>query len=282
MASAGSSFTAIIGFVGCTILYYLALKPKVDVASFDSPTGFGGYSKKKGIALGIYFFLVVLIQYIINVTIISSKCGTSSSSSMQTAFLLTFIPWIFIFGVVILVLMIFPGFKSAFSNVIGYFVVAGRANKLLTELLVNTDLDSQIDSETSDPKKNAELKNAAQAIIKICGNTGILINQISLDNFQEYWNMLKPLMKPQFQAPGADADLKERLIKLTSLRDNVGEGLWYLYTAILIISISQYSIASSPCKKDVATMKASQEQYLADQAKITAENEKASSTIYTY
>jgi hypothetical protein len=33
-----------------------------------------------------------------------------------------------------LILTIYPGFKSAFSDVIGYYWVYGSANKLITEL----------------------------------------------------------------------------------------------------------------------------------------------------
>lgn len=39
------------------------------------------------------------------------------------------------------------------------------------------------------------LQQAADAIIKICGNNSILINQIVPSNFTSYWDILKPLMK---------------------------------------------------------------------------------------
>ena len=42
------------------------------------------------------------------------------------------------------------------------------------------------------------MQNTADAILKICGNTGILINQITPDNFIEYMKMLQPLMKDEY------------------------------------------------------------------------------------
>ena len=59
-----------------------------------------------------------------------SKCGGSLDKNIGAAALFTFIPWILIFGVMLAVLIIFPSFKNAFSNVIGYYVVSGQANEL--------------------------------------------------------------------------------------------------------------------------------------------------------
>jgi hypothetical protein len=177
--------------------------------------------------------------------------------------------------------MIFPGFKSAFSNVIGYFAVAGTANNILTELLVNTDLNQTIDDSTEgNAEKNKSLKSAAEAIIKLCGNMSILINQIVPSNFVEYWSMLVPLMKEQYQA-GAP-ELKQQLLDTVVMRDNIGEAMWYIYTAILLISITQYNIMKRGCTGDLATMQASHDKYLEQEAAVKATTEKAESTVYTF
>ena len=57
----------------------------------------------------------------VNSSIITSTCGGSITENMGAAGVFTFLPWVLIFGVLILVLTIYPGFKSAFSDVIGYF-----------------------------------------------------------------------------------------------------------------------------------------------------------------
>ena len=51
-----------------------------------------------------------------------------------------------------------------FSDVIGYFFVAKSANKLLSEILKDTNIDDAIQTE-SDPVKKKELEYAAEAII---------------------------------------------------------------------------------------------------------------------
>ena len=89
---------------------------------------------------------------------------------MGAAGIFTFIPWTLIFGVLILVLSIYPGFKSAFSDVIGYFYVSGSANKVLTELLVDKDIQKNINNDTTiSPEQKLAMQSSADAIIKICG-----------------------------------------------------------------------------------------------------------------
>jgi hypothetical protein len=115
------------------------------------------------------------------------------------------------------------------------------------------------------PEQKA-LQDAADAIIKLCGNMSILINQIVPSNFLQYMEMLKPLMKPKYNSDPVSLKNKEQeLLDVVVTRDNIGEAFWYIYTAILLISIIQYNIASRPCVKDSAAMQANYQKFLADQ-----------------
>jgi hypothetical protein len=277
------SFFSLLIFIVITILYYLMLKPKLNASVYDDPTGaqYLAYTSSSNTSVFIYFLIVVLTQVGINASVMVTKCGGSMTQNIGAAFLLTLIPWIFIFGGVIVSLMVLPGFKSAFSNVIGYFAVSNSANNILSELLVNTNLNETINAVTdADLSKKTSLKSAAEAIVKLTGNMSILINQIVPSNFSEYWAMLVPLMKQQYQA-GAP-EIKQQLLDVVITRDNIGEALWYIYTAILLISITQYNIMSRPCNKDLASMLQGQEEYLKTENKMNAETKKANSTVYTY
>ena len=260
----------------------MLLKPKLDASAYDDQTGaqYSAYNSNTNTALIIYFLLVVLTQIGVNASVMINKCGGSITQNIGSAFLMTLIPWVFIFGGVIVCLIMFPGFKSAFSNVVGYFVVSNSANNILSELLINTNLDQAINSATdATPEKKENLKSAAEAIIKLCGNMSILINQIVPSNFSEYWAMLTPLMKEQYQ--NGAPEMKQQLLDSVIVRDNVGEALWYIYTAILLISITQYNIMSKPCTKDLATLQESQKQYQKVAEQMDASSAKEKSTIYT-
>ena len=276
-----SSYLSLFIFILITILYYMFIKAPLTVATLDDDKAYMQYSSSSYLYLLIYFLMVVLSQFGLNASILSNKCGGSIINNIGTAFLMTFIPWIFIFGGVIAILIVFPGFKSAFSNVIGYFAVSGRANNILTELLENTDISKTIDDATvGNTEKNQSLKSAADAIIKLCGNMSILINQIVPTNFAEYWKMLIPLMKDNYRL-NVPIELKQELLDTVVMRDNIGEALWYIYTAVLLISIIQYKIVSTECSKDLATLQEGQLQFQLDQADVEAKNNKATSKIYT-
>lgn len=276
-----SSFLSLLIFIIITILYYLVIKVPLTTTIIDNDANFVEYTSANNIRLVIYFLLVVLTQFGLNAGIIMNKCGGSVQNNIGSAFIMTFIPWIFIFGILIVVLIVFPGFKSAFSNVVGYFAVSGRATNILTELLENTDLSKTINDATGDSDKKNSLKSAAEAIIKLCGNMSILINQIVPSNFNEYWAMLAPLMKDKYQMDNMPIQLKQELLDTVVMRDNIGEALWYVYTAVLLISITQYNIATKKCVQDLASLEANQQEYQAEQAKLEEANKQSESSVYT-
>jgi len=232
--------------------------------------------------LVVYILLVIIIQFIVNSSIIASNCGGNLSENIGAAGVLTFLPWILIFGVLVLIITIYPSFKTAFSDVVGYYYVSGSSTKLLTELLVNKDIEKKIlDDPNMTPQKKEALESAADAIIKICGNTSILINQIVPSNFNQYWSILRPLMKDKYQTEGPETDkMKNDLFELVVTRDNVGEAMWYIYTGLLLTSIVQLKITNRGCVTNPKTMQDNYQKFLDQEEKAKKEKEK-SSTTYT-
>jgi hypothetical protein len=236
--------------------------------------------------LALYLMIVLLVQFSLNTSSVVSKCGGSLSSNLGYAALVTFGPWLAIFGILIVVLISFPGMKSAFSDVIGYYAVSNSANKLLADLLVDTDVNDKIKAagdNTDDTKKQA-MQDAAEAVMKMVGNVSIMINQIVPSNFLQYWQMLLPLMKDKYQSSpdSVETGAKEQaLLDLVVMRDNIGEACWYIYTSILLISIIQYRIATKKCENDPKLMNAKYDDYLEQQKKAEATKKLANSTAYT-
>jgi hypothetical protein len=278
-----SSYLNIASFLFTTLFYYLVLKPKLNYDDMTNPDKYNNYLNNEKIYLAVYFFAILIVQFVVNAYVITQSCGGSVAQNIGASGGFTFIPWTLLFGIVIVVLLIFPGFKSAFSDVIGYFYVSGSANKLLTELLVNNDVQTKIDADSaSTPQQKAAMQQAADMIVKICGNTSILINQIVPSNFVEYWNILKPLMKSQYQTDGPLADAKRNeLFELVVTRDNVGEAMWYLYTGFLISSIVQLKIATRGCVVNPQQMAKNYQNYVEEQEKSDQEQKKATSSVYT-
>jgi hypothetical protein len=278
------SYLNIITFLLTTIFYYLFLNPKCTYEIISNKDFYMQYISKTYIYAVIYCTLVIIIQFILNASIISTTCGGSISQNIGASGLYTFLPWIFIFGIMIMILKVWPGFKSAFSNVAGYFYVSSQANKVISELLINKDIKDKIDKDTiSTPQQKQDMENAAEAIIKICGNTSILINQIVPTNFLYYWNVLKPLMKEKYKDENSPETIQIRnnLLELVVKRDTVGEAMWYIYTGILLTSIVQLQISSKGCINDQATMEQNYQTFLDNEQAAKEKQEKMESTTYT-
>jgi len=278
-----NSYFNIITFLLTTLLYYTILKPGLTYKQSINPDEFQNYISSNYMYLAIYFLLVLIIQFMVNASVISSTCGGNITENMGAAGVFTFLPWTLIFGVIIVILTIYPGFKSAFSDVIGYYWVSSSANRILTELLVNKEIETSIDTDVSlTPEQKAQMQGAADTILKICGNTSILINQIVPQNFNDYWNLLNPLMKDKYKTSSAETDaIRDELFDLVITRDNVGEFMWYLYTGILLTSIVQLKITSRGCANNPKTMEQNYQKFKESEEKAAAAKAQATNTTYT-
>jgi len=253
-----NSFLNILFFILTTVLYFLAIRPKLVYDTIVQGDAYIKYEKQKLTSLGIYFLLVILVQFVINCSILVSTCGGSWSENLGAAASITFFNWFLVFGVLLILIVAFPGLKSAFSNVVGYFYVSRKANELLTNLLVDPKLSGKIDTASQgNTDKKHELEAAADAIVKICGNTSILVNQLVPTNFTEYWGLLQPLFKDQYQGNSpASQEIRNQLFDLVVTKDVIGESMWYVYTGVLMVCIVQYKMAVNGCQANSATMEA--------------------------
>ena len=292
-----NSYLNIVTFLLTTLTYYLSIKPRLTYEITSNQDQYKKYTSNSYMYLAIYFLLVLIIQFIVNSSIISSMCGGSVTENMGAAGVYTFLPWTLIFGVLIIIITIYPGFKSAFSDVIGYFWVSSSANKIITELLVNQDLEKILNRPTTEAPTAVEnsvaqtggnptkeqVQEAADLIIKICGNTSILINQIVPSNFDTYWNILKPLMKEKYQdeaTPGT-TQIKKELFEVVVTRDNIGEAMWYIYTGLLLTAIVQLKITTRGCVTSPKTMEENYNKFLESEKEAQTKKAVATSTTYT-
>lgn len=297
-----NSYLNILTFLLTTLLYYF-IKPTLTYDVVADQNLYMGFVSDHHLYLGIYLLLVLVVQFIVNTSIISTTCGGSVKENMGAAGLLTFIPWLLIFGVIIIVLIIYPGFKSAFSDVIGYFYVSNKANEILVELLANQGVENALNKGPENALNSTtpvatpvatpittlvgggptEMRAAADLILKICGNTSILINQIVPSNFNSYWQLLNPLKKEKYQDDNSveTRTLKTQLFDLVVTRDNIGELLWYIYTGILLTSIVQLKITTRGCASNPKTMEANYKQFQEQEAAAQQQVATATSTTYT-
>ncbi len=262
------SYLSLFIFIIITIIYFAFPsfgKPAITLQILES-NDLPGYYSKNISSLLLYFVMIIVSQFFINSIYLINKCGGSAGKNIGAGAIITFIPWIFIFGVLIGVLIIFPGLKTPFADTIGYFAVANKANDIFSMLFNN--------------ETNQNLEKANELVLKIMENKSILINYLNPENFLTTWNSLVPVMKNNGNIPGIE-QLKQQLLDLTITRDNIGEALWYIYSAVLISSIVSYNLASRGCVKDLASIKESHDEYLKQNEETAKKNEINNSTTLT-
>ena len=278
--SQDNSVVTILLSIVVLILYYMFLKPVLKVEIIDNADSFAKFSKQKYIMMMVLFIILFLIHMAVNLLGFQNKCGGSLSNNIGKVFVSTFVPWLLIFGGLMLVLIIFPGFKGAFSNVIGYYVVYRISNKVLVKLLGNAQVDRTLeDVKDTDEKDKHLMEKASDAVLKLVGNTSIMINQITPENFEDMWNMMTPIMKPEMRGVGG-APLKAELLEQVILRDNIGECCWYLYTFLLLIVIVKTMLMKQECVTTVADLKEKESKFNKEEREKDEQDKKDSSVVY--
>lgn len=173
----------IILFLSTTLIYYLYIQNSIP----------------------IYLFATTLLQCIANI---------STGKNIGYSILYTLLPWLFIFGVVLYAINVFPWFAYPFADVFGYYAIASSANTLLHNMMGKTD----------------------DLILNIYSNPSLLINQINVANFEEYWT--------QMQTMSSASSYKDELFALIQRKELIGKYAWYIYTGILTICIVQLNLST--------------------------------------
>lgn len=216
--------------------------------------------KHNAVAFMIYIILLFAAQFGISVSLTKSLCG---ETHVKTAFLYTLIPWILIFGMLNLMLLMFPGWLKPFSNTIGYFIVSfvGGLNNLLGNIL-----------KSKEKTQNQEL---TQTLGKIYDNPALLINEIPNPSvgFDDFWSKLG---SGNLLASGAE-NFKEKLRELVMLKFTISKFIWFLLTGLLTVSTSYNYLVKSGCNTSVKEMVQRHNDYermVAEKTNNTVKNER--------
>ena len=204
---------------------------------------------------GIYLLLLIIGEYFINLGLTESLCGTNQ---WDTALFVTLIPWVVIFGILNLMLLVFPGWLSPFSNTFGYAVARlSGISSLLDQILLPK-------IEESD-KETKQTKDAAQALARIYTDQSLLLNEITQTNFDEFWDKTSPLFKPDAKN---NVSLKDQLRDFIRMKDIVAEYIWYMLVGFLVTSVSYNYVVNTGCSQSAAEMEQRHKDYQSKEEEI--------------
>jgi len=245
----------------------------------------GGSDSKTKIILKVSYILFIIIgQYFINLNLSTSICGVNQ---WRSTLIITLVPWLIIFGMLHLILMVFPSWLGPFSNTFGY---------LVTKLMGLPELMKEI----LEPVAKGETE---RAILSVTSDDSLLVNQFypeayvdKLDNnnkptgektrkiFDTAWDNLQSagIVKKFESDVKKNILFREKLYKYVDMKYTIAEYVWNILTGLLVSSISYNYIINTGCQKTAADMKKRHDAYEADQKekKRKREADKASQPDY--
>lgn len=224
------------------------------------------YASRNSSFLGIVISVVYLatifaIQLYVNYTNAKEKCG--GTPQLVASINYTIIPNLFVFGSLILILMLMPGWKAPFSNTLGYLIVwlSGVNNSFYKILKQDNNENKLLQMVYKDPS--------------------IMINEITPENFDLFIARMGgknggveaiPVVKaeplPTPSAPPMKGGRKKQrggnntsilnsnykqhlpgLYNFVVIKDMISEFLWYALVGNLVINISNSYIQSIKCNR---------------------------------
>lgn len=237
----------------------------------------------------IYIIAVVSTQISINTALAKSICN--NAQAINVGVLSTVFPMLFIFGLLQLLLTIFPGWIEPFSNTFGYGIakVAGL-HDLMKRLLVSP-------TSSGSGSSNEKIINAVNSIYN---DPSIFINQFNygnMDDFNRTWNNSYANGKGIFiksAGPAAlppspanpngtlGSPLYREFKDLVKLKDIVGTFIWYILVGVIVTSKSYNYIISQPCSLNASVAQKAVNNYIKKNANATNSNEKMTPDGFEY
>lgn len=210
-------------------------------------------------------FIIVLIIFQIMASVFGYKNYAISytgnndidiSSKIPQIILYTIIPWVVMFGSLVALLKVFPGWKLPFANTFGYFIVKLLGIKsLATKLIISYDeIGNSLEPDTDDENFN----RAIRTVKPIIQDPSLILNEISSDNFDNFWKVMEEgkilkteeYYKMTYNKPREDA--RSTLEKFVNIKENISEYVWYILAGAFIASYVQRLVSEidPPVTKD--------------------------------
>ena len=181
-----------------------------------------------------YLLLTVIVQWQLNSIIAKDNCDNVPQT--QTVVLATLLPWIGVFGLMHVLLMMFPGWKSPFSNTLGYLIASMSGIKRSFVALMET------------PEAIKQSSQGDKALLKsieyLYTDSSLMINEITPENFEDAMARLEPMMSKEGKSNPA---LKKKFYSFILMKDTIAECIWLLLTGCMSINIAFSTILNASC-----------------------------------
>lgn len=227
-----------------------------------------GYGQRNGngylglVITIIYLAIMIALQTYINYQNAKDKCG--GTPQLIASINYTIIPNLFIFGILLLILMIMPGWKAPFSNTLGYLVVwlagvNGSFFKILKQDKGQNQLLQMVYKDPSTMINEITPENFDLFIARMAGKNGgvdALPVAEATPQSQERFSERNQAGGRRKQRGGSSSilssDYKDHLPGLYGfvvIKDMIAEFLWYVLVGNLVINTSNSYVQTIKCNR---------------------------------
>jgi hypothetical protein len=218
----------------------------------------GSQLKMRDIYYTIFIFYVItfIIQVSSNAYLTSRKeiCG---KTDLGVSFSSTIYPWIFIYGLTIILIIFIPGWLRIFSNTFGlYCAKANGLNTLLTEKIFTSANRESVSGISSGTQPNVEL---LKTIDSVYNDPSLLINEldprdceiiVNEDKTSRFdWKSLNKIISSGIIKEISDTETIKQLHNNMVLKEAVGFSVWILLSGIISVVVSTNILLNEGCKK---------------------------------
>jgi hypothetical protein len=225
-------------FLVSTIVYFVSKYYLIDVNMSDNPS-------LQNILMVVYLIIVIGSQIGINVSNSAELCN--GIPQVVPSIMYTILPNFFIFGTIIMLLQLFPGWRTPFSNTIGYFVISMFMG-------------------VKDVFNGLFVSKGSELIDKICSDHSLVINEMSHDNYDSFLMRMandKIIKKNYKSLPGY-----KDLWKCIAMKNNIADFIWYLLTGILVITTTYNALLDIKCSYSTKQSSENADKFAEQQSKL--------------
>jgi len=237
--SGGGTGNFMMGILVPLVAFYF-ISYKLYTGSYDDPLAIADIASKITILKIVLLVVIFSTMYALNTSTMKKMCPNGTKNLVSKVFFSTFIPFVFLFGTIVVALSLMPGWKAPFSNTLGYGLIK---NVIFRKLFSLQDWLQEGETEG-----NSDLAKFNQR-----SNRTFFVNELTPENFFQAVDSLGLTFKNPGD-DGVDYSVKKTLYKAVIVKDSISEFIWLFITSLLTFSLSQIYIIDSSCDPDVDSM----------------------------
>jgi hypothetical protein len=208
-----------------------------------------------------FIILILVIEFFYNLSVAAKVCNGSPQNAVSVL-LYTLLPNFLILGSVIMLISVFPGWLSPFSNTLGYFLISCMG------------LSRNFNSLLKSPKNSG---SAGALLTKICSDKSLVINEMTPDNYSDFMKTLSNIFVKGFQSKPE----YKNLYSLVVIKTLISEYIWYLLAGMLAISVGSHAISTIQCDYSPEQMKKTISQLHKEEQEMEVEKQYKQPVLYT-